>query len=515
MTLNYFNFGKIVILGLAAIIPLILYRSLESRIQTLQRDAQLQSYFAQERDRLVRQVLERRLQSTDIDSYIVFKRALPLGPIQGLAPFPETAFAHRISLNVGAQEADTSAWIALLHDASSFPSGMPKRYAGFLELIRQDPLYLSDQDRDRLLEVAGQFWVGEALNNSLFTFLIRQKLPKTLRPLFSDHLLFLGVDRVPEDDQIWLGFERKDTMVLAALPSAKRSDMNRDLQALRLETALVPSKTWTDLGTLRVSLKSETLPLAQRLHKEWLAHGILLFILEGICLLIYLLFHKYQKVNRLQHQLLAATSHELRTPLAVIRQFAEMLLDRSQRFESKIQTYHQFIYRECLKLQFLVENLLSAAKFENLKSQTNPVAFDLKHWLEEEVASLKQVFSEHAMELQAESVEVYWDQSLVSQILTNLVDNARKHAQTPIHIEARTLGNRVVVGIRDFGETFQLDSLQKIRAFHPYDSQKAGLGLGLFLCKKMMAVHGGELRFEDANPGLRVVLDLPKRLKIS
>ena len=513
MARNYLTLGKIVIAALAAGIPFILYRSLENRVTSLRRDAQLQSTFSEERSQMVHQVLEMRVQSEELANHTVFERELPDGPIQGLPPLQGTKFLQLAGLSQGLQDPAIQSYVSMLLSEDRFFSGMPKRYAGLIELFRGAPLSLETEIWQRALTVLDQFWVGQDLDNASFAFLI-QKLPANLATQFGGQLCLLGDCEVPDDGRIWLGFTLDRDLKLAALPADRGSEINRDLQALRLDMALQPWDQWTELGNLRVSLQSVDLPLEGRIQQERMQHGLLLLILELVCLLIYFILHKYQKVHRLQKQLLAATSHELRTPLAVMRQFSEMLLDRADRFEPKFRTYHHHIYRECLKLQFLVENLLSAAKFENLKIRPKPVLLELQAWLTEEVHSLQQITDDLKLDLVCPQIEVTWDPGLISQILANLVDNARKHAQTDMVIEVQPHGARVRLSVRDFGSNFDIERIQKVRAFQPHGSKRASLGLGLFLAETMAEAHRGTLSFEDAAPGLRVILDLGQHLEL-
>jgi len=513
MARNYLTLGKLVMVALALSIPFILYRSLENRLASLKRDAQLQSTFSDERNQMVQQVLEMRLRSEDLAQHTVLERQLPDGPIQGLPQFDAASFLNQAGLSPDPPSQALPPFLQLLNSDDRFFSGMPRRYAGLVELLRQAPLAIGKEAWTRALDVAEQFWVGQDLDNASFTFLI-QKLPPGPMASFEAQLCLLGHCDVPPDGRIWLGFRLDRKLKLAALPQAQGSEINRDLQALRLDMALQPWDRWTNLGDLRVSLQSVDLPLEGRIQREWLQHSLLFLILELVCMLIYFILHKYQKVHRLQKQLLAATSHELRTPLAVMRQFSEMLLDRSDRFEPKFRTYHNHIYRECLKLQFLVENLLSAAKFENLQIRPKPVTLELKAWLEDEVHSLQQITDGLKLDLTCPDIEVTWDPGLISQILANLVDNARKHAQTDIMVEVTKSETRIRLSVRDFGTNFDLERIQKVRAFQPHVSKRASLGLGLFLAETMARAHRGSLSFEEASPGLLVILDLDQHLEL-
>ena len=105
------------------------------------------------------------------------------------------------------------------------------------------------------------------------------------------------------------------------------------------------------------------------------------------------------------------------------------------------------------------------------------------------------------------------NRELVGQALGNLVDNVLKHA-TPglIELAAHRRGGRIMVSVRDIGPGIpaerQAEALQRYSRLDPA-RQAAGAGLGLALVAAVVRLHGGELRLEDAAPGLRVVIDLP------
>ncbi len=98
----------------------------------------------------------------------------------------------------------------------------------------------------------------------------------------------------------------------------------------------------------------------------------------------------------------------------------------------------------------------------------------------------------------------------MSQVLVNLLENARVHAGTHIDVKVSREGEQVHLSIRDYGETVDLAALKKIRVFNAEKQSKQGLGLGLYLVQRIIAGHGGSLDFQDANPGLRVLIEMPK-----
>jgi signal transduction histidine kinase len=115
----------------------------------------------------------------------------------------------------------------------------------------------------------------------------------------------------------------------------------------------------------------------------------------------------------------------------------------------------------------------------------------------------------------APSVVVQGDRDMLFQAVANLVDNAIKHApgggRIEISLAPKDGGAAIVVA--DDGPGVPPEEREKVRErFYRLDRSRTtpGAGLGLSLVSAVVARHGGELRLEDNEPGLRAVLTLPR-----
>jgi signal transduction histidine kinase len=113
----------------------------------------------------------------------------------------------------------------------------------------------------------------------------------------------------------------------------------------------------------------------------------------------------------------------------------------------------------------------------------------------------------------------------VSQALANLVDNAIKYAATNtpllngvaahVVVSANTEGDRILLTVRDKGPGIPpADRPRAVERFVRLEQSrsKPGSGLGLSLAAAVARLHGGELRLEDNEPGLKAVIALPRAL---
>ncbi|HVV99716.1 MAG TPA: sensor histidine kinase KdpD, partial [Planctomycetaceae bacterium] len=206
------------------------------------------------------------------------------------------------------------------------------------------------------------------------------------------------------------------------------------------------------------------------------------------------------ETERLRNSLLSAVSHDLRTPLAGIVGASSTLAEMSDKLDGS--TRHelaQSIYDESQRLNRQVSNLLEMARID-----AGSIAIH-KEW-----HSLGEVISPvldrmHAV-LQAYPVEVHlptdlpmtsFDAGLISEVLTNLLENTVKYApsQAPIEISAHRDGNELVVSIADRGPGVPPGDEERIfeRFYQPATGAAHGVGLGLSICRGIVELHGGTI----------------------
>ncbi len=198
-----------------------------------------------------------------------------------------------------------------------------------------------------------------------------------------------------------------------------------------------------------------------------------------------------------QRAMLANASHELRSPLARLRLGVELLAEGSD--GAKRAEHLAEAIRDVEELDRLVEDLLLVGRLEaRAELQREPV--DLLALAAEEAARV-------GAEVGGQPVEVQGDPTLLRAILRNLLENAKRHGDSPIEIEVSRTGDRVRVVVTDAGPG--VPRAEREHVFEPFQRGKGastdGAGLGLALVRRAARRHGGDAHCE----GARFVVELP------
>ncbi len=214
--------------------------------------------------------------------------------------------------------------------------------------------------------------------------------------------------------------------------------------------------------------------------------------------------------EQLRANLLRAISHDLRTPLTSISGNASNLLSNGDFFdgETKKQLYKD-IYSDAMWLIDLVENLLSVTRLEQGQLNLNVSENLLDDVITEALRHVNRKLSEHEIRVESEDefLLARMDAKLIVQVVINLVDNAIKYTPDRSHIliSTRREGNMAVVSVADDGGG--IPDEVKPRVFdmfysgsHRIADSRRSLGLGLSLCKSIIAAHGGAISVGDNTP---------------
>lgn len=206
-----------------------------------------------------------------------------------------------------------------------------------------------------------------------------------------------------------------------------------------------------------------------------------------------------------ERPLLPQLGHELRTPVQVIAGFVELLLrEEAGPLVPEQRRYLEEIRRSCERLERFAAELSAGA--DAVTAPLLPQRASLARLLEGAAASMKIRLDQRRQTLRARvapGAEHGWfDPARVLQVLENLIANASEHGPEGgvIDVEAeRTAGGGVVVSVTDDGPGLRARS-----------APRPGRGLGLSICRAIVAAHGGELAAADApGRGARVRFTLP------
>ncbi len=239
-----------------------------------------------------------------------------------------------------------------------------------------------------------------------------------------------------------------------------------------------------------------------------------------------------QELDRMRSELIANVSHELRTPLGLIEMYSSALLLEDAAFDQAIQAeFLSGIEEETHKLRRIIDNLLELFKLQSgrLRLQRQPtdigqlaqkIAGDLQHTfeMEQRLHETKPIYN-LICNFPQEPLELMIDPQQIEQVLRNLLSNAVKY--TPeggtLTIQGRRDGRHIIVSVCDEGIGIPEEDLERIfERFYRVDNEvtwrTSGVGLGLALCRGIIAAHGGHIWAESQlGKGSKFYFTLPVR----
>ncbi len=231
------------------------------------------------------------------------------------------------------------------------------------------------------------------------------------------------------------------------------------------------------------------------------------------------LFEEIQRTNerlveldKLKTEFVSIVSHDFRTPLSTIMLAAKSLLRKGEPVSEKhLRDYLSIIVDQAGKLSRLAEDTLSIAKIES--GQLNYVfkVVNVESVIREAASMVKMSARhrlEHAVDLDASYVR--GDQNKLRQVLQNLVSNAVKYSPNGglITVQA-TVDKRnpdeVLFSVSDQGIGIAPEHIGKLfgkyaRLESETTKEIQGSGLGLWICREIIKVHGGEI-WVESEPG--------------
>ena len=213
------------------------------------------------------------------------------------------------------------------------------------------------------------------------------------------------------------------------------------------------------------------------------------------------------ETEKMRANLLRAVSHDLRTPLTSIYGACSTVIDNYDSLgrEQKVK----LLSEACADAQWLnrmVENLLSVTRIDadGVAIQKTPTV------LEELVDTVLVRFQKRYPKVPVTTylpdsfIVIPMDSMLISQVLTNLLENAAVHAEgmTQLTLRVFTLGSRAVFEVSDNGCGIPKERLRTLfsgvlPADAAADSGKHGMGIGLSVCAAIVKAHGGEIQAES------------------
>ncbi|MGB8908435.1 MAG: ATP-binding protein [Candidatus Cybelea sp.] len=233
-----------------------------------------------------------------------------------------------------------------------------------------------------------------------------------------------------------------------------------------------------------------------------------------------------ETANRAKDDFLASMSHELRTPLnAIIGFTGTLLMQLPGRLNDEQERQLGIVQWSARHLLSLINDILDLAKIESGKMEFYFEAVPVKEVVKDVAASLAALASEKGLEFTSSVSEdgesAVTDRRALRQILLNLTDNAIKYTEkgsVRIDVRGTTWEDRPAVAISVVDTGVGIKSEDRKRLFEAFEQLEPlharrfeGTGLGLYLCRNLAALLGGELKMtSEYGSGSTFTLFLPK-----
>jgi signal transduction histidine kinase len=218
---------------------------------------------------------------------------------------------------------------------------------------------------------------------------------------------------------------------------------------------------------------------------------------------------KEAEVDRLKSEFVSTVSHELRTPMTSIQGYVDlMLLGITGQMTPAQVRYLRVIKNNAGRLQTLVDDLLNISRLETGKLLLNLHPVNIASLVEKVVDGHLRGRIQHEEKevivktnIPAVLPLVHADEARITQVLTNLLDNALNYTRNgdEIEITAACKGNAIHVNVTDNGIGIAEEDQNKIfdrfyRANNASVQKVPGTGLGLHIVRSIVEMHGGEMQ---------------------
>ncbi|MGK5085931.1 ATP-binding protein [Bdellovibrionota bacterium FG-2] len=217
-----------------------------------------------------------------------------------------------------------------------------------------------------------------------------------------------------------------------------------------------------------------------------------------------------RELDQMKTNFLSLVSHDLKTPIAKIQAVVERL-----RRESHLPPEEHGDWKELFdsiensnnELKNYITSILNLSRIESQKVILNMKSNDINLLIQQALKRLRPIAQQKNISIE-ESLEplfsIECDEDLMRQVLTNLIDNAIKYSPANSNVIVRSFEEEgfVKVEVEDFGPGIPKDQLPQMfrkfsRLVRPLKEQVKGTGLGLYLSKYFIELHGGSIRVQS------------------
>lgn len=247
-------------------------------------------------------------------------------------------------------------------------------------------------------------------------------------------------------------------------------------------------------------------------HREWITEVVMTIIILGFIYLFRQVRKELQRRDALRHDLIQTVMHDLKTPLTTTIGSLSALLDSRVGGKLPDNQLLALALRGCRAQNELVDDIMDADQLETAEISPRRAAVSCDSLL----AQARDLLAAYAA---ASNALIRWpqpkpgdgllvDERLIKRVLVNLIHNAVKYSPRGgiVVVGARTEGPDFILSVRDCGPGIPPPQLNQLfHKFHRVEglnqTQRKGMGLGLYFCRLAVNAHGGAIVVENAVGG--------------
>jgi signal transduction histidine kinase len=248
---------------------------------------------------------------------------------------------------------------------------------------------------------------------------------------------------------------------------------------------------------------------------------------EGAVFLSLLIFGIYRtkrafnqefELAQQQKNFLLSITHEFKSPLAAIKLSLQTIEKRNLEENQKKEIITRAL-NETDRINLLIENALFASRLESQNSDYHFEEFNLSIFLAELIENYQtRIFSESAINLFIDNnINLNGDKLAITSLVYNLLENAEKYSSAPANISVilKKVNSHLELTFSDLG--YGIDPNERNKVFEKFyrvgneETRKTkGTGLGLYIVKKVVAMHKGTIEIKSNKPiGTIFIIRLP------
>jgi two-component system phosphate regulon sensor histidine kinase PhoR len=243
----------------------------------------------------------------------------------------------------------------------------------------------------------------------------------------------------------------------------------------------------------------------------------------GAAEMVLLVLHdltEREALQRVRQDFVANAAHELRTPLTSLRGYAETLLEGGLDDAEHRGEFVRVIRDQAVRLEALLEDLLSLAELERPDASLKAAPCDLREIVERQIAAYRPRAARAGLALELEpgpALPLVADAARLEQVVANLIDNAIKYTDRgSVRVRLGAENGVAWCEVEDTGPGIPAEDLPRIfERFYRVDKarsrERGGTGLGLSIVKHIATLHRGDVAVESVvGAGSRFRVSVPR-----